>query len=87
LELSNFVYLSIVDFQKIVPTKMRTSQLATLEMEEKALQIEACLARDPIDLWELRELALTSGGLLTGELVVIVVIVITSSEGIMEDLL
>lgn len=36
------------------------------DMEEKALQIEACLAKNPVDLWELRELALSRGGLLKG---------------------
>jgi hypothetical protein len=33
-------------------------------MEEKAQRIEACLARKPVNLWELRELALSRGGLL-----------------------
>jgi hypothetical protein len=31
----------------------------------KSARIEACLAQSPVDLWELRELALSKGGLLT----------------------
>jgi hypothetical protein len=40
--------------------------LAFSDMEEKELQIKACLAKNPVDLWELRELALSGGGLLKG---------------------
>ena len=39
------------------------SRLPSSEMDQKVLQIEACLARNPVNLWELRELALSRGGL------------------------
>jgi len=35
------------------------------DLKTKAARIEACLSRSPVDLWELRELALSKGGLLT----------------------
>lgn len=35
--------------------------------EDKARRIEDCLARSPVNLWELRELALSKGGLLERE--------------------
>ena len=34
-------------------------------LKTKATRIETCLAQSPVDLWELRELALSQGGLLT----------------------
>jgi hypothetical protein len=43
-----------------------SNRLTSSGMEEKALQIAACLAKNPVDLWELRELALSRGGLLKG---------------------
>jgi hypothetical protein len=38
-----------------------------LSFQEKATRIEACLAQVPVNLWELRELALSKGGLLERE--------------------
>ena len=35
-------------------------------MDQKISEIEWCLEQDPVDLWRLRELALTHGGLVTG---------------------
>ena len=37
------------------------------EAMDKALEIQKCLAAEPVDLWQLRELALTKGGLLNGQ--------------------
>eukprot|EP00538_Stauroneis_constricta_P002418 CAMPEP_0119562198 /NCGR_PEP_ID=MMETSP1352-20130426/19707_1 /TAXON_ID=265584 /ORGANISM="Stauroneis constricta, Strain CCMP1120" /LENGTH=482 /DNA_ID=CAMNT_0007610545 /DNA_START=243 /DNA_END=1688 /DNA_ORIENTATION=+ len=45
-----------------------TSRSPTSEKDEKAIEIEACLNQDPLDLWHLRELSLTRGGLLKGKL-------------------
>ena len=39
----------------------------TLNYEEKAQQIEKCLNSSAVDLWKLRELALSKGGLLEGK--------------------
>jgi hypothetical protein len=44
-------------------------------LEEKAMEIEECLARKPVNLWHLRELALTRGGLLQGRCLVVVIVV------------
>jgi hypothetical protein len=35
-------------------------------LEDKALQLEVVLAQPTVDLWELRELALSEGGLVNG---------------------
>ena len=35
-------------------------------LKDKALRVQACLAHDPVSLWELRELALSKGGLVNG---------------------
>jgi len=37
---------------------------APITYQEKDARIQACLALSPVNLWELRELALSSGGLL-----------------------
>lgn len=37
------------------------------DMTTKEDRIEACLSRNPVNLWELRELALSKGGLMTRE--------------------
>lgn len=48
------------------PSETRTKESIIQEMQEKALEIEECLSNDPVNLWHLRELALTRGGLLQG---------------------
>jgi hypothetical protein len=40
-------------------------------LERKAEEIEAVLAADDVDLWRLRELALTEGGLINGAFVLL----------------
>lgn len=53
--------------------KREMSSSTYLEEESSALQgakedfIRHCLARDSVDLWRLRELALTKGGLVNGK--------------------
>ena len=37
--------------------------------EEKLGRIRDCLSQEPVSLWDLRELALSKGGLLNGKLV------------------
>ena len=37
-----------------------------IALKDKALRVQACLAHDPVSLWELRELALSKGGLVNG---------------------
>ena len=38
-----------------------------LILDDKALEIEAVLNQEDVDLWRLRELALSDGGLVNGE--------------------
>jgi hypothetical protein len=48
---------------------MSSNLLTAAAMEtKKAQQIIDCLENHPISLWELRELALSSGGLVNGKL-------------------
>jgi hypothetical protein len=50
------------------PQQENTGLLAQgFSFEDKAQRIEDCLARSPVNLWELRELALSKGGLLERE--------------------
>ena len=54
------------------PVATKTKEATIEEMKQKALEIEECLSNDPVNLWHLRELALTRGGLLESTFVSIV---------------
>ena len=56
------------------PVATKTKEATIEEMKQKALEIEECLSNDPVNLWHLRELALTRGGLLEGTFVFIVIL-------------
>jgi len=44
-----------------------SSSKESVDLRAKGDRIEACLAERPVNLWELRELALSKGGFLSGE--------------------
>jgi hypothetical protein len=48
------------------------------QRDAKVRMIRACLKKDVIDLWELRELSLTSGGLVNGRYYVRILVVYVS---------
>jgi hypothetical protein len=48
------------------PTIMKSNQETAKRMEEKSRQILAVLNSPEIDLWKLRGLAITEGGLING---------------------
>ena len=48
---------------------LTTASASDYSAEEKAQKIEACLAQSPVNLWELRDLALSQGGLLECKLI------------------
>lgn len=43
-------------------------EMENVDEFEKAQNIERCLSQHQVNLWELRELALTRGGLINGEI-------------------
>ena len=59
---------SIEQLVSSMPASLFTSSLRLRDdLKTKAERIDRCLAQNPVDLWELRELALSNGGLLTRE--------------------
>ena len=59
------------------PLSLFTSSLRSRDdLTTKAERIDRCLSQKPVDLWELRELALSNGGLLTREFMASIVAIL-----------